>query len=119
MCGATNVGNIIIWRFEEETADQWNIHGSCKISDTIKYCIWSPLNLAVHAMNGIYILHEHSLLASYKEDVAIVQTSANDLNVFYPSINESFSFNSNLQVIGLALNKEHICLWNGNKYRNL
>jgi len=118
LCGATNIGNIIIWRFEEDTADQWNIHGSCKISDTIKYCIWSPLNLAVHAMNGIYILHEHSLLASYKEDVAIVQTSANDLNVFYPSINESFSFSSNLQVIGLALNKEHLCLWNGNKYRN-
>ncbi|KAF0771516.1 Uncharacterized protein FWK35_00000315 [Aphis craccivora] len=113
LCGATNVGNIIIWRFEEETTDQWNIHGSCKISDTIKYCIWSPLNLAVHAMNGIYILHEHSLLAIYKEDVAIVQTSANDLNVFFPSINESFNFNSNLQVIGFALNKEHICLWNG------
>ncbi|XP_025195129.1 LOW QUALITY PROTEIN: intraflagellar transport protein 140 homolog [Melanaphis sacchari] len=113
LCGATNVGNIIIWRFEEETADQWNIHGSCKIPDSIKYCVWSPLNLAVHAMNGIYILHEHSLLASYKEEVAIVQTSVNDLNVFYLSKDESFSFNTNLQVIGLALNKEHICLWNG------
>lgn len=114
MCAATNLGNIIIWRFEEETEDQWNIQGSCKINDTINYCVWSPLNLAVNAINGIYILREHALLASYKEEVAIVQTSANDLNVFYTSTDKSISFNTELQVIGLAFNKEHICLWNGN-----
>lgn len=117
MCGATNIGNIIIWRYEEETVDQWSIHGSCKIQDTIKYCVWSPLNLAVHAVDGIYILREHALLSSYKEDVAVVQTSANDLNVFHCSTDESFSFNTNIQVIGLALNKEHICVWNGKKYK--
>jgi len=118
LCGATNIGNVIIWRYEEESVDQWSIHGSCKIQDTLKYCVWSPLNLAVHAMDGIYILREHALLASYKEDVAIVQTSASDLNVFHSTTDESFSFNTNIQVIGLALNKEHICLWNGKKYKS-
>lgn len=116
LCAATNLGNIIIWRFDEEIEDQWNIQGSCKIQDSIKFCIWGPLNLAVHAINGIYILHEHSLLASYKEKMAVVQTSANNLNVFYCSKEESFNFNIDFQVIGLALSKEHICVWNG-KYK--
>lgn len=114
MCAATNIGNIIIWRFDEETEDQWNIQGSCKIQDSVKYCVWGPLNLAVHAVNGIYILREHTLLASYKEEVAIVQTSANNFNVLHCSTDETFSFNTDFQVIGLALTREHICLWNGN-----
>lgn len=113
LCAATNLGNIIIWRFDEEIEDQWNVQGSCKIQDGIKHCIWGPLNLAVHATNGIYILREHALLASYKEEMAVVQTSANNLNVFHCSKDESFSFNNDFQVIGLALSKEHICLWNG------
>lgn len=114
LCAATNHGTIIIWRFDEETEDQWNIQGSCKILDRVKCCVWGPLNLAVDADNGIYILREHALLACYKEEVAVVQTSANNLNVFYCSTDESFSFNTDFQVIGLALTKEHICLWNGN-----
>lgn len=113
LCAATNLGNIIIWHFDEETEDQWSIHGSCKIQDSIKNCIWGPLNIAVHTINGIYILREHTLLASYKEEVAIVQTSANNLNIFDCSTGESFNFNTDLQVIGLTLTKEHICLWNG------
>lgn len=116
LCAATNLGSIIIWHFDEEIDDQWNIQGSCKIQDSIKYCVWGPLNLAVYALNGIYVLREHALLASCKEEVAAVQTSANNLNIFHCSTYESCSFNTDFQVIGLALTKEHICLWNG-KYK--
>lgn len=113
LCAATNLGNIIIWRFNEETDDQWNVQGSCKIQDNIMHCVWGPLNIAVHAVNGIYILREHALLACYKEEVAVVQTSATNLNVLNCSTNELSNFNSNFQVTGLALTKDHICLWNG------
>lgn len=116
LCTATNLGNIIIWRFDEEIEDQWNIQGSCKIQDSIKHCIWGPLNLAIHAINGIYILREHALLASYKEEMAVVQMSANNLDIFYCSKNKSLSFSTDFQVIGLALSKDHICLWSG-KYK--
>jgi len=114
LCAATNLGNIIIWRFDVETEDQWNLHGSCKIQDSLKHCIWGPSNIAIHAINGIYVLREHALLASYKEEVAIVQTSANSLNIFNCSTDQSSSFNTDFQVIGLALTKEHVCLWNSN-----
>ncbi|VVC28777.1 Six-bladed beta-propeller, TolB-like,WD40-repeat-containing domain,WD40 repeat, conserved site,WD40/YVTN [Cinara cedri] len=113
LCASTNLGNIIIWRFDEETEDQWNIQGLCKIQDSIKHCVWGPLNLAIHAINGIYILREHALLASYKEEMAVVQSSANNLNIFHCSSDEILSFNTDFQVIGLALTKEHICLWSG------
>lgn len=113
LCAATNLGNIIIWRFDEETEDQWSIHSSCKIQDTIKHCVWGPLNIAIHANNGVYILREHTLLASYREEVAVVQTLANNFNILHCSTNETFSFNTDFQVIGLSLTKEHICLWNG------
>lgn len=45
--------------------------------------------------------------------MAAIQTSANELNIFHSNADELFSFNTDLQVIGLALTKEHICLWNG------
>lgn len=64
-------------------------------------------------MNGIYVLREHSLLATYKEETAVVQTAANNLNLIFCCGDESLSFNTDIQVIGLALTKEHICLWNG------
>lgn len=113
LCAATNLGNIIIWRFDGETEDQWNIQGSCKIQDNIIYCVWGPLNLAIYASNGIYVLREHTLLASYINGMAVVQTSANNLNIFQLSTDETHSFDTNIQVIGLSLTKEHICVWNG------
>lgn len=45
--------------------------------------------------------------------MAVVQTSANNLNIFQCSTDESRSFDTNIQVMGLSLTKEHICLWNG------
>lgn len=45
--------------------------------------------------------------------MAVVQTLANNFNIFHCNTNETFSFNTDFQVIGLSLTKEHICLWNG------
>jgi hypothetical protein len=56
------------------------------------------------------------LLASYKEEMGVVQISANTLNIFYCCKDEPLNFSTDFQIIGLALSKEHICLWNG-KYK--
>ncbi|XP_050534466.1 intraflagellar transport protein 140 homolog isoform X2 [Daktulosphaira vitifoliae] len=113
LCAATNFGNIIIWRFNEQTEDEWNIQGSCKINDKIKYCVWGLSNVAILAFNNIYILCEHELLAVYYNQVAITQTSATNLTVYNFTTYDSFHFDSKIQVFGIALTYEYVTLWNG------
>lgn len=53
------------------------------------------------------------MLACYKEEMAVVQSLANNINIFHCSTDELLGFSTDFQVIGLALTKDHICLWSG------
>ncbi|XP_050430289.1 intraflagellar transport protein 140 homolog isoform X2 [Adelges cooleyi] len=112
LCAATNLGNIIVWRFNEEAENKWNFHGSCKIQDKVIHCVWGPSNLAVHTINSVYVLQEHALLAHYNCQAVIIQTSANNFIVFNYITDDSFNFSSNIQVFGLSLTNEHVTFWN-------
>uniref|UniRef100_A0A1B6C8A4 Intraflagellar transport protein 140 homolog n=1 Tax=Clastoptera arizonana TaxID=38151 RepID=A0A1B6C8A4_9HEMI len=106
LCGGTNLGNILFWK---NTSGGWEPMAGSKVRGSIKACSWGGAMLAVNAGNLALLLQEHNLCAAYSNNVSVVQLSASQLLV--KSNAEQVELNTDLQVCGVCVSKEHIVVW--------
>ncbi|XP_046687585.1 intraflagellar transport protein 140 homolog [Homalodisca vitripennis] len=106
LCGCTTVGNVVFWR---HTAAGWDPLPPAKVQGVAKTCTWGGSMLAVNSSSATYIMKEHNLCAAYYRGMSAVQVSASQLIV--QSAGETAELNTDLQVFGVCLSREHAAVW--------
>ncbi|CAH0395649.1 unnamed protein product [Bemisia tabaci] len=115
LCGATNMGNVIFWRFlnkvDSLTANCWEEIANSKIKSSVKSCCWGPTHLAVSTLNMVFILKEHKLSVFYNQKFSGLQTSASQILLKNNKTNDFTDLSTDLKIMGLAIGDEYIVVW--------
>ncbi|CAL4114854.1 unnamed protein product, partial [Meganyctiphanes norvegica] len=128
LCAGTNLGSVAMWKYEEQpvtTTDdynsdpekEWLLQNPTVISGAVKQVAWGSTQnlLAVNTVRDVYILNEQHMVASYKDQVSVVQVSPMQLAVELFSGGGHLELRAEIQVRGVHNTLDHILLWNMKK----
>ncbi|XP_068236628.1 intraflagellar transport protein 140 homolog isoform X1 [Palaemon carinicauda] len=124
LCAGTTLGSIAMWKYEEHklgddeyTKDpekDWVLQSPAVISGAVKQVMWGSTQnlLGVNTVRDVYILNEQHMVASYRDQVSVVQVSPTQLSVDVFSGGSHLELRSEIQVRGVNNTVDHLLLWN-------
>ncbi|XP_050709384.1 intraflagellar transport protein 140 homolog [Eriocheir sinensis] len=127
LCAGTNLGSVAMWKYEESKLGEdeymkdpekdWKLQNPTVISGTVKQVAWGSAQnlLGVNTVRDVYILNEQHMVASYKDQVSVVQVSPTQLSVDVFSGGNHLELKAEIQVRGVHNSVDHLLLWNMKK----
>ncbi|KAK3865459.1 hypothetical protein Pcinc_025661 [Petrolisthes cinctipes] len=127
LCAGTSLGSVAMWKYEpsplkeeeyiRDPEKDWKLQNPTIISGAIKQVSWGTTQnlLAVNTVRDVYILNEQHMVASYKDQVSVVQMSPTQLSVDIFSGGSHLELKAEIQVRGLHNSMDHLLLWNMKK----
>ncbi|XP_047485121.1 intraflagellar transport protein 140 homolog [Penaeus chinensis] len=127
LCGGTNMGSVAMWKYEEQKLNNneytrdpekdWKLQSPSILSGAVKRVSWGSAQnlLAVDTVRDVYILNEQNMVASYRDQVCVVQESPTQLSVDVFSADNHLEFRADIQVRGVHNTVDHLLIWNMKK----
>ncbi|XP_076028823.1 intraflagellar transport protein rempA [Oratosquilla oratoria] len=127
LCAGTNLGNVVMWKYEErpqgdddysrDPEHDWKLQTPTSLSGAIKHVSWGSTQnlLAVNTVRDVYILSEQHMVASYRDQISVVQTSPTQLYMDVFSSGDHMEVKAEIQVRGLYNTVDNILIWNTNR----
>ncbi|XP_059152845.1 intraflagellar transport protein 140 homolog [Physella acuta] len=124
LAGGTNLGNIALWKFSAvagsrklEGDEKWKLQPPATVEGPVRQIEWSSTKglMAVNTIASVYILSEHVMSFSYRDQIAVVQYGPGALSIEMFGTGVHHDLKTEIQVKGICTTKDALAVWNGKR----
>ncbi|KAK3579473.1 hypothetical protein CHS0354_028282 [Potamilus streckersoni] len=124
LAGGTNMGNIALWKYapplggkKVDSEQKWKLQTPATVEGPIRQIQWGSDKdlLAVSTIANVFILNEHVMSASFRDQTAVVQFGPSSLSVEVFSNGTHHDLKTDFQVKGIYTTKDSLAVWNGRR----
>ncbi|XP_030625080.1 intraflagellar transport protein 140 homolog [Chanos chanos] len=121
LAAGTNRGRVALWRMVMENSErgdakiQWKLQTPTEVEGNISQIQWgsSAQLLAVCSGNSVVILSEHVMCSHFRQQVAAVQLTPNQLSLSYFNTDTHITLRTDTHIRAVQVTKDTVTVWNG------